>query len=269
MSLIKIALLFTLLTCGNDFLPFLMSKSTASAFSFRKNVPILVPESFTRFLFSSETNPEINSQEKWLDYVRSNPIARLFGLHNDLKEAGVDFREFDLAQYEPELHHGTGPVVINSADVPVVSRTRRSAPLSEEEWLAKAKAQYEARDARQLHDVAQNIHEQIVNQFVKRLQALEAEEVGTNVRAENMEVADDASTDEASTEESSTEEAIDSENNDELPDDALTLEDVIKEHGAPDLIQTKFRVTFVKPVAVQKRLVRVPCKGLLCHFFSS
>jgi len=269
MSLIKIALLFTLLTCGNDFLPFLMNKSTASAFSFRKNIPILVPESFTRFLFSSTTNPEINSQEKWLDYVRSNPIARLFGLHNDLKEAGVDFREFDLAQYEPELHHGTGPVVINSADVPVVSRTRRSAPLSDEEWLAKAKAQYEARDggnrdAHQLHEVAKNIHEQIVNQFINRLQAIEAEEVGTDVRAENKEDADDAST-----EESSTEEAFDSENNEELPDEALTLEDVIKEHGAPDFIQTKFRVNYVKPVAVQKRVVRVPCKGLLCHFFSS
>jgi len=285
MSLIKIALLFTLLTCGNDFLPFLMSKSTASAFSFRKNVPILVPESFTRFLFSSEANPEINSQEKWLDYVRSNPIARLFGLHNDLKEAGVDFREFDLAQYEPELHHGTGPVVINSADVPVVSRTRRSAPLSEEEWLAKAKAQYEARDGgdrvgRQLVEAAKDIHDQVVDQFIDQVlrnPAYKPQDIGIDELLENTEGADDVSSEEASTDVASVIKRLAKDANDSgkklyaVRGQNITFGNVFQEDGStePDhIIKTKVRLEYIKPVRVQKSPVRLSCKGIFCHLFS-
>jgi len=170
MGLIRIALFFfAMLTCGNDFLPFLMPKSTvAHAFKLSFGFRVPIPVRWTPF-YSSEHNPEINSQDKWLDYVRSNPLGRLFGLHNDLDQAGINFREFDLAQHEPELHHGTGPVVYPD-EVPTVSRTRRSA-LSDEEWLAKAKSQYEARQQDQIPDavtstddsttttVAEDLHE--------------------------------------------------------------------------------------------------------------
>lgn len=148
MGLIKTALVLAVLTsCGNDFLPFLMSKNTAEAF-FSISFPglrIPVPKALNSFLDRVLTE-EISEEEiaEIRSHLRSNPVGRLVGLHGDLEEAGINFRDFDLAQHEPELHHGTGPVVYPNHDLPAVSRMRRSA-LSEEDWLSKAQSQYESR----------------------------------------------------------------------------------------------------------------------------
>jgi len=148
MGLIKTALVLAVLTsCGNDFLPFLLSKNTAEAFfsiSF-PNLRVPVPTALNSFLDRILTE-EISEEEisEIRNHLRSNPVGRLVGLHGDLEEAGINFRDFDLAQHEPELHHGTGPVVYPNHDLPAVSRMRRSA-LSEEDWLSKAQSQYESR----------------------------------------------------------------------------------------------------------------------------
>jgi len=87
-----------------------------------------------------ETHPELTNREKWLDYLRSNPLGKLFGLYQDLPEAGIDFDDFDLNMGPLELHHGTGPVVI-----PLNDPLRFRRELTEKDWSTLAQKQYDER----------------------------------------------------------------------------------------------------------------------------
>lgn len=43
------------------------------------------------------THPHLNNRERWLDYLRSNPLGKLYQIYREAKDVGLDFSEFRVA----------------------------------------------------------------------------------------------------------------------------------------------------------------------------
>ena len=46
------------------------------------------------------THQDLNNAEKWNDYFRSTTLGKMYHLYHDVKEAGLDIRDFSLYEYE-------------------------------------------------------------------------------------------------------------------------------------------------------------------------
>ena len=50
------------------------------------------------------SHPQLTNGEKWIDYLQSTKLGKLYNLYHDMQETDIEFSEFEFVQPDPMEH---------------------------------------------------------------------------------------------------------------------------------------------------------------------